>query len=136
MIIPFALLLFSCAGPAREERAWANSSDGRTHAILIETNGGATTAFGYQVELHPADHQGQRPISAADFYHVVSDCGYGLGMHWADANTLVLSLRSASQMHVDSSVMVGGKNIQILVKTGVDDPTDPCRGMKGRPRQM
>ena len=136
IMIPFALLLFSCNGAAREERAWANSPDGRTHAILIETNGGATTAFGYLVELHPSDHQGQKPVRVADFYRVVSDCDYGLDMRWADANTLVLRLRSVSQRHVDNSASVGGKAVRVIVQTGVGDPTDPCSEMKGRSRRM
>ena len=139
MMVPFALLLSCCniAGDSdREERAWANSPDGRTHAILIETNGGATTAFGYLVELHPSDHQGQEPVRVADFYRVESDCEYGLDMRWADANTLVLGIRSASQMHVDKSASVGGKIIRVIIETGAGQSADPCRGMKGRPRKM
>jgi hypothetical protein len=136
MIIWCALLLASCNGAAREERAWANSPDGQTHAILIETDGGATTSFGYLVELHPSDHQGQVPVRVADFYRVVSDCDYGLDMRWADANTLILRLRSASQMHVDRLASVGEKTIRVVVQTGVGQSAEPCRGMKGRPRQM
>ena len=134
-----ALLITSCditGGVGHEERAWASSPDGRTHAILIETNGGATTAFGYLVELHPSDHQGQKPVRVADFYRVNSDCEYGLGMRWKDANTLLLGIGSAAQMHVDQSVTVGGKQIRVSVETGVGDAADPCRGMKGRPRKM
>ena len=135
----FAVVLSSCSitgDSGREERAWANSPDGQTHAILVETNGGATTAFGYLVELHPSNHQGQKPVRVADFYRVESGCEYGLNMRWADANTLVLGIGSASQMHVARSANVGGKTIRVVVQTGVGETVDPCRGMKGRPRKM
>ncbi len=36
---------FDLVGPiSREEVAWANAPDGLTHAILLQTNGGATTS--------------------------------------------------------------------------------------------
>lgn len=139
IVIPFACFLSSCniAGDSsREERAWANSPDGGTHAILIETNGGATTAFGYLVELHPSDHQGQKPVRVADFYRVESDCEYGLDMRWSDVNTLILEMGSASQMHFVRSARVGGKIVRVIVKTGIGESADPCRGMKGRPQKM
>jgi len=138
MMILAGLLLSSCditGGVGHEERAWAASPDGRTHAILIETNGGATTAFGYLVELHPSDHQGQEPIRVADFYRVESDCEYGLDMRWKDANTLVLGVKSADQMHVAASADVGGKHIRVIVQTKGGDSAEPCQGMKGRPRK-
>ena len=139
LMTPASLLLASCditGGVGLEERAWANSPDGRTHAILIETNGGATAAFGYRVELHPSDHQGEKPVRVADFYRVASDCEYGLNMQWRDADTLILRIKSADQVKVVKSVDVGGKNIRVSVETGGSGNVDPCRGMKARPRSM
>lgn len=139
MIILAGLLLSSCditGDVGHEERAWAASPDGRTHAILTETNGGATTAYGYLVELHPSDHQGQEPIRVADFYNVGSDCEYGLSMRWRDANTLVLAINSADQMHVAPSADVGGKHIRMIVQTRTHASPEPCQGMKGRPRKV
>jgi len=139
MMILAGLLLSSCditGEVSHEERAWAASPDGQTHAILIETNGGATTAYGYLVELHPSDHQGQEPTRVANFYRVESDCEYGLDMRWKDADTLVLAVKSADQTHVGASVDVGGKHIRVLVQTKIGDSAEPCRGMKGRPRKM
>ena len=136
-IVLAAWLLSACnitGGVSRAERAWAASPDGRTHAILIETNGGATTAFGYLVQLHPSDHR-QEPVQVASFYKVESYCEYGLAMHWRDATTLVLGIGSAGQMHADRSANIGGKDIRVIVQTGVGDSPDPCRGIKGRPRE-
>ncbi len=139
LIVLFSLVICSCniaGGVSHEERAWANSPDEKTHAILIETNGGATTTFGYLVELHPSDHRGQKPVRVADFYRVNSQCEYGLHMRWRDANTLVLGFVSADQMHVSKSADVGGKDVRIIVEAGEGEYTDPCRGMKGRPREI
>ena len=53
--------------PSHGEVAWANSPDGLTHAILSETNGGATTSYGYKIELHPAPHEGKNRFRLAGF---------------------------------------------------------------------
>lgn len=129
------LLLFLAAcdplgGTSRDEVAWANSPDGRTHAILLETNGGATTSFGYQVELHPADHQGEPPIGAGTLYGAIrSDCAYGVDLHWLDPTTLALRFESAKQVRVPSSLVVGGHQIRIVPQAGYKNDAAPCGGM-------
>ncbi|QNO26213.1 hypothetical protein EEB18_015715 [Sphingopyxis sp. OPL5] len=127
-------LLVSCTdalgGSSRDEVAWAKSPDGRVHAILLETNGGATTSFGYLIELHPADHQGEKPVNAGSLYGAVrSDCAYGIDLHWNDANTLVLRFDSAKKMDVPASVTVAGKRIRIAVEDGMKNESAPCGGM-------
>ena len=139
LLIIYSLSLTSCWSPTGdvsfEERAWANAPDGRTHAILTETNGGATTAFGYLVDLHPSDHQGEKPVRVADLYRVSSNCEYGLDMEWIDANTLALRFDTAAQMKIAKAALVGGKRIRVVVKRGVEaSDANPCRGMIGRPR--
>jgi len=131
-----AFLLLSLAacdplgGTSRDEVAWANSPDGRTHAILLETNGGATTSFGYLVELHPAEHQGEPPIGAGNLYGAVrSDCAYGVDLHWLNPTTLALRFDSAKQVRVPSSVVVGGRPVRIVSQAGYKNDAAPCGGM-------
>jgi hypothetical protein len=50
--LPIALaLLAGCSLVSRDEVARVASPDGRVEAVLIETNGGATTSFGYEVHV-------------------------------------------------------------------------------------
>lgn len=129
------LLLFlaacdSLGGTSRNEVAWANSPDGRTHAILLETNGGATTSFGYLVELHPAGHQGEPPVSAGNLYGAIrSDCAYGVDLHWLDPRTLALRFDRAKQVRVPSSVVVGGRQVRIVPQPRYKNDAAPCGGM-------
>ena len=128
-----SLLLAGCdmlGGPSRDEVAWANSPDGRTHAILLETNGGATTSFGYEVELHPADHQGERPVSAGTLYGAVrSECAYGVDLHWLSPTTLALRFDSAEKVDVPASVFVGGRWVRVIAQAGNRNNAAPCGGM-------
>jgi hypothetical protein len=128
------LILAGCGsligGPSRAEVAWANAPDGRTHAILSETNGGATTSFGYIVELHSAPHDGSAPINSGELYGAVrSECAYGVDLHWLDRSTLALRFASAEQVKVPNSVTVDGRQIQIVTQPGHANNAAPCGGM-------
>ena len=133
--ISLAVLLITGCGellgePAREEVAWANSPDRRIHAILLETNGGATTSYGYVVELHPADHQGETPVNAGSLYGAVrSECAYGVDLHWFNPSTLALRYKSAKQANVPKSVIVDGQRIHLLAQGGRVNAAAPCGGM-------
>ena len=134
LIACFTFLLTGCGGllggSSRDEVAWANSPDGRTHAILSETNGGATTSFGYVVELHPSGHNGDTPVNAGTLYGAVrSECAYGVDLRWLDPSTLALRFESAKRIEVPPSVVVGDRRIQIVVQAGAVNNDAPCGGM-------
>ena len=48
-VVILSLLLSACGIASEDEVARVTSPDGRVEAVLIETNGGATTSFGYKV---------------------------------------------------------------------------------------
>lgn len=133
--ISLAALLLTCCGgllgePARDEVVWANSPDRRIHAILMETNGGATTSYGYVVELHAADYQGEAPISAGSLYGAVrNECAYGVDLHWLNPLTLELWYESAKQVNVPKSVIVDGRCIHLIAQGGRGNAAAPCGGM-------
>ena len=122
---------FDLAGsPSREEVAWANSPDGLSHAILLETNGGATTSFGYEVELHPAPHQGEEPVPAGKVYGATrSGCAFGVNLRWVSPTELALEFAQADNIAVPETVKVGGRSITITARSGVSDANAPCGGM-------
>ncbi|MCW3845838.1 hypothetical protein OF829_01195 [Sphingomonas sp. LB-2] len=130
LILP--LLLSGCLDlfgePSRDQVAWAKSPDGLTHAILIETNGGATTPYGYLVELHPADHRGETPIGVARLVAASSRCARGVELHWLDANTLALRYGSARDVVLSGPVSVGGKTIRIVARKFAANAAAPCGG--------
>lgn len=116
--------------PPRDEVARINSPDGQTRAVLFETNGGATTSYGYLVELSDSSDHEQTPVQAGQLYGAVrSDCAYGVDVGWTDPETLTLSIESAEQINVPKQVSIGGKLIRVLVRTGNKNEAAPCGGM-------
>ncbi len=129
-----AVMLAGCdgglGGVSREDVAWAPSPDGQTHAIVVETNGGATTSFGYRVELHPAGHDGEAPVQAADIYGALrSACAYGVDLRWLDPTSLAVQFRSAERIKAARSVLVGGRPIRIVIQSHRINPAARCGGM-------
>lgn len=65
------------------------SPDGRFEAVVIETNGGATTAFGHVVKLGPKG--AWWPTTVASLYASVKASGEtGVDVRWSSENTLAI----------------------------------------------
>jgi hypothetical protein len=134
MRIPPILALLCLAacdpGTSFDEVGQAVSPDGRVRATLLETNGGATTSFGYVVRLAPAARSGADPVEAGTLYGAVrSECAFGVDMQWLDAATLRLSFQSARQVNVPDQVMVDGRPVRLQLRDGVVNPDASCGAM-------
>jgi hypothetical protein len=130
------IALFALSGclfsgePSREEVARSKSPDGKVLAILLETNRGATTSFGYEVELRPASAQSEEGVVAANLYGAVrSGCAYGVNLRWTSPTELGLEFMEADQIKVTSEVQVGANTIKVAATPGVTDESAPCGGM-------
>jgi hypothetical protein len=64
----FATACVLTGGVGRDEVARATSPDGVIDAVLVETNGGATTAFGYEVHIVPRGADPSETSQAAFLY--------------------------------------------------------------------
>lgn len=128
------LALAGCSGvtgsSSRDEVASAASPDGRIHAILSETNGGATTSYGYEIELHPAPYRGEDPVPAGTLYGAArSACSYGVNLRWLSPDELAVEFLEADKVALPDKVGVGGKTVRIVSRAGVSDGNAPCGGM-------
>ena len=99
--LPIALaLLAGCGLVSRDEVAQVASPDGRVEAVLIETNGGATTSFGYEVHVVPKG----RPASdqVAGLYGAGrNENAYGANLKWADDHELVIEYLAAREQQLE-----------------------------------
>jgi hypothetical protein len=91
--IVFALLA-SCGLVSRDEVARVVTPDGRVEAVLVETNDGATTSFGYEVHVvekgRPAGHR------VAWLYGAGRNAqAYGANLKWAGENELMIEYLEA-----------------------------------------
>ena len=115
-----------------DEVARASNPSANVDAVLVETNGGATTSFGYEVFLFP---RGQKPKRSD--HPVVSLYGagrnehaYGANLRWTSNDTLVVEYLDAQHANwLNGSLDVNGRIINVTLKSGVNDPSAPPGGM-------
>lgn len=124
------VILLTCVGcSSRDEVTRVSSPDGRVDAVLFETNGGATTSFGYEIELARKGHRGGS--SVASFYGAArNDQAYGVDLSWKGNDELAITYRTAEQPPIiRNAIDMDGKHIRIFVQGGVTNPNAPAGGM-------
>jgi len=122
-------LLTGCGLVSRDEVARVPSPDGRVEAVLMETNGGATTSFGYEVHVvekgRPASNQVAWLYGAGR-----NENAFGANLKWINGNELVVEYLDARDQALGrASVSVAGRTIKVSLRSGVSDPTAPPGGM-------
>jgi hypothetical protein len=115
-----------------DEVARVHNRDANVDAVLVETNGGATTSFGYEVFVLPG---GQKPKRSGHFVMSLYGAGrnehaYGANLRWTSNDTLVVEYLDAQHANwLNGSLGVNGRLINIVMKSGVNDPTASPGGM-------
>ena len=126
----FVLFVALLPGPSEDEVARVASPDGKLEAVLVETNGGATTSFGY--EVHVVERAGKPDGSpAASLYGAVrSGSAYGANLRWERSDLLAVEFLNAKSSNLEvPSVSLGGRIVSIAMRPGVADLTAPAGGM-------
>jgi hypothetical protein len=130
----------ACFLVSEDEVARETSPTGDIDAVLTETNGGATTSFGYLVYLVPrgasVSHNSGR-VALVDA-GTRNDQAWGVNLNWLSPDQLAVEYLSAKYTDLPKrSVHVSGRNINIQLVSGVIDPKAPPGGMlynlEGRP---
>jgi hypothetical protein len=115
-----------------DEVARVTNLKAEVDAVLVETNGGATTSFGYQVFLLP---RGQKPKrgaeSVASLYGAWrSERASGVNMRWDKDDALAVEYLDAQYAFLhNASLNVNGHDLAIGMKSGVTDSAAPGGGM-------
>jgi hypothetical protein len=123
------MFVVACGLVSRDEIARVISPDGRLEAILIETNGGATTAFGYEIWLRETD-RGSRERVATLYGAVRNESAAGVNVRWMDDTQLVVEYQEARTEALDKPIVtIGGRDVLVGLKPHVSDPTAPAGGM-------
>ena len=122
-------LLTGCGLVSRDEVARVSSPDGRVEAVLIETNAGATTSFGYEVHVVPKGRSTSAQV--AWLYGAGrSKNAYGANLKWTDDHELVIEYLDAREERLErASVNVEGRAVKVSLRSGVNDATAPAGGM-------
>jgi hypothetical protein len=138
-IICLLLLMSSCFLGSQDEVARVQSPGGELDAILVETNGGATTSFGYRVFLARRGRHWRLGTEVASLYGAVrSQQAYGVNLQWRGVTELALEYLEARQAELlQAEATVSGVTVRTTLASGVSDPAAPPGGMlynlQGRP---
>jgi hypothetical protein len=96
---------------------------------MYETNGGATTSFGYEAVLR-ATNTSQGVIVANLYGAVRNASAYGVNLKWLNDRELVLEyLTAKSETLSQSQVKVAGRQVSVSLRSGVEDHSAPSGGM-------
>jgi hypothetical protein len=116
--------------PSKDEVARVVSPSGNIEAVLVETNGGATTSFGYEVFVV---ERGAKPsgFPVVSLYGAVrNQHAYGANLKWSSPSSLAVEYLSAKTAKVNMQTQsVGTQTIQFALREGVTDSTAPSGGM-------
>jgi hypothetical protein len=133
LVLGLTIVISGCVGRdvSRDEVARSAAPSGRFEAVLIETNGGATTSFGYDVFLVPPGQSPQRGRPVASLYGAVrNESAYGVNLRWDGEHTLALEYLEAKQASlVEPLAVVSADSVRVVLRSGIEDPTAPAGGM-------
>ena len=116
--------------PSKDEVARVISPNGVFDAVLFETNGGATTSFGY--EVYVVEHGAKPTGSPAVFLYgaIRNQSAYGSNLKWESPKLLVVEFLSAKNKKIPQpSVFIAGETVNLAVRDGIIDPSAPGGGM-------
>jgi len=132
IVIILSTAFYFLLSPSEIEVARKTAPNGRVDAVIYETNGGATTSFGYNIYiLKPGDKAGFLIKPVASIYGAKRNKNsYGVNLKWSDECTLNVSYyESHRNSHLTDKISVLNKDYHIVYKPGVIDEEAPPGGM-------
>ena len=129
LFVIIALVLLTGCRVSRDEVARVPSPDGRLDAVLIETDAGATTSFGY--EIHVVEKGSPANDRVAWLYGAArNENAYGANLKWTNDHELAIEYLNAREQRVERAIArVAGRPIKVSLRSGVSDLTAPPGGM-------
>jgi hypothetical protein len=130
-VLSLGIVLLGCRpSVSHDEVSKVWSPSGQLAATLYEENGGATTSFGYEVEL--SGKTGSARKTVAKLYGAIRNRqAYGVNLRWSDNTTLTIEcLKTDGPVKINSPSELDGHVVTINLQSGIDDKTAPAGGMK------
>ena len=125
---------FSISDTSFDEVSRVSSPAGKMDAILVETNGGATTSFGYYVFVVPPGvkltKRDEKYIVARLYGAIRNQGAYGANLRWSVKERLQIEyLRSKAAEVIEPTVNYDGVDVAVELRGGVEDPAAAPGGM-------
>ena len=127
--VMLAAICIGCKSSESHEVADVVSPNGAFKAVVTESNGGATTSFGYDVGV--GLNQNDKSKRVATLYGATRNTdAYGVNLHWLGNDTLQIEYFKAKAIfNVLSAIEVSGHPVRIVLVGGRFDPTAKPGGM-------
>jgi hypothetical protein len=133
-VVAVLLLIWFFSGlvgePSKDEVARVVSPSGKVDALLFESNGGATTSFGYEAYVV---ERGAKPTGSpvVSLYGAVrNEHAYGANLVWSSPDSLAVEYLSAKSTKLNANTQsVGTQTIRFALREGLTDNTAPSGGM-------
>jgi hypothetical protein len=128
----FNVLVFSMlmGEPSKDEVSRVVSPNGKVDAVMCETNGGATTSFGY--DIYVVEH-GKQPFGTAaiSLYGAVrSKSAYGANLEWISPDSVAVEYLASKSLNIKKPTqIVGNQTIHFVIQKGIIDNNAPLGGM-------
>jgi hypothetical protein len=122
--------LIAFVGGSQNEVARVASPSGIIDAVVAETNGGATTSFGYRIYVvrHGAKLSGE-PVAAL-YGATRNDHAYGVNLRWESSKTLAIEFLNAKSKRIEeSNISIDGQSVDIVLRGGLLDAMAPSGGL-------
>jgi len=100
--------------------------------VLVETNGGATASFGYEVYLvAKGENIEGKPRVAFVYGATRNENAYGVNLKWRTPNLLSVEYYRDKGIasEVNTPLVIGNMPVEVVVQTGVLDPDAVPGGM-------
>jgi len=106
----------------------ATSPNGEYDAVLMETNGGATTSYGYTVYImHSGSTSGWK---AASLYGTTVNGAYGANLRWRSSDLLAVEFTATKWSRIEEPwFRMGSRKIHVVLQSGITDQTVPSGHM-------
>ena len=129
--LTFALTACLFFPTSHDEVSRVSSPAGDLDAVLVETNGGATTSFGYLVYVLPRGAKPSKSHEVAWLYAAGrNEHAYGANLRWVSPSEVVIEYQHADEAEARKpTIRIGGQTVTVVMHSGVSDPTAPAGGM-------
>ena len=131
LVLILAAGMTSAGCQSKDEVARVTAPTGDVDGVVVETNGGATSSFGYDIHVLERGRAVASSSRVAFLYGAVrSESAYGVNLRWDSASTLSIEYWAAKSAELSSpSLPVGARLVTVVLKPGVRDESAPPGGM-------
>jgi hypothetical protein len=127
--VMLAAICIGCKSSESHEVANVASPNGALKAVVTESNGGATTSFGYDVNVGLNRNDESKRV--ATLYGATRNANaYGVNLHWTGDDTLQIEyFKAKAVLNVVNAVEVSGRSVRVVLVGGRLDPTAKAGSM-------